>query len=118
MNIPLDYFKELNMKERKKAVLATAICIFAVASMILSFFDKAFWEVTAIFCISLFMITQHRTALIPKARISLVTNNFKRSFQAFGKLKEYRAWTWVLSILFFALGALAMFSLISKLIIS
>ncbi len=90
------------------------ICLFTVASIILSFFDSIFWGVTVFFGISLVMIIQHRTALIPQKRVSLFINNFKSPFQAFGKLKEYHAWTWALSILFFVLGVLGMLILILR----
>ena len=94
------------MKERKKIIFAGVTCILMVVSIILSFFDQDFRGCAACFGISLFMAIQHRTALIPKKRVSLIINDFKRPFQSFGKLKEYHTWTWILSVFFFVLGAL------------
>ena len=105
--LPLLY-QGVSMKERQKTVFALVICIFAVASGILSFFDQDFLMVTVVFGISLFMLSQHRTALIPRKPISFLSNDFKSLFQAFGNLKGYHSLTWVLSILFFVFGVFAM----------
>ena len=110
--LPLLY-QGVSMKERGKIVFAIVICIFAVASSILSFFDQVFLGVAVVFCISFFMLLKHRTALIPRKRFSFFVNNdFKGEFQALGKLKEYHTLTLTLSIFFFILGVLGMFVMI------